>query len=768
MKRITIITALLAIIATHAAAQWSWGGAMYYGQNFHADSIKFNSPVIVNIANNNTLIASRVQSEGNSFSKMGGGRFAIDSVNLRWNDSLIFVGRSDTILLLGTLGAYNGDSIGFFFAGVIKASADTLCRFVINQNDTVTQTFDAFGYVADDRQLLFEQFSDSYTRMVRGMNRLRAAYNIYNGGRAMVEGMYDSRLVNIIDSGVLITGGNSTGGGVRDVTYFDKQRSGYDTLINVASNANLRIGDYPGPSLAKVDGTVKQDGTLEIDVYNPFAAYSLDPVETAQFWTNSFSDRIKIDSGYYTFGANAILDPAFDPAFEPYIEDSLDYWLPVIMFKTTSATNILNPANVTVNQTLPGWALEFAVGTGTGGTVLGWGYLHFSKFIMHKTARLIFINGGLQPEQNGTYPNPIAVMGSDTLLYTIEAINASQHAATLTITDTLPAYMQYINGTAAFLGGATGTITSGTTTSLTPNRDTVQWTLTSIPAGDTVRVSLKAQTAYGSTASQPLYVNTAWVKEGSEMHRRTTGTYHQGAGTSLVVFSAAAGGSIFNAEPQAVEYGYSPRSNELLVVPDDGYMFAGWKHEAYISHRGNEIPAAAGIMDVETLPVRGNVELTACFTPVSYAVKYFLHGGTADNPEIYNVETSDIHLAPPVKDNDVFTGWTGSNGDTPEINAVIPHGSTGERYYYANYLKSGREDSSVDEETDDNIWASDEYLYIRTGTSPCVVRIYSPDGILRHTQTVVGLTKIRLPGGVYIVTLNGNPGRKVFVGIGKR
>jgi uncharacterized repeat protein (TIGR01451 family) len=509
---------------------------------------------------------------------------------------------------------------------------------------------------------------------------------------------------------LLITGGNSTGGGVRDVTYFNKQRIGYDTLINVAGDATLRIGDYPGPSLAKVDGTVKQDGALEIDVYNPFVTYPLDASETAQYWgAGKFSDRIKIDSGIYTFGANPVINPAFDPAFAPYIEDSLDYWLPVIMFRNTSAANIRNAANVTVNQTLPGWALEFAVGNGTGSTVTGWGYLHFSKFIMHKTARLIFTDSGLQPELNGTYPNPIAVMGADTLLYTIEAINASQHAATMVVTDTLPAYLQYIAGTAAFLGGATGTITAGTTNALTPNRDTVQWTLTSVPAGDTVRVSLKAQTACGSTASQPLYVNTAWVREGNEIRRRTTGTYHQGAGTSVVTFSAAAGGIIFNAEPQAVEYGSAPRSDALLVLPDEGYRFAGWSHPAYISHRGVQIPAAKGIMDVETLPVKGNVELRAEFVAAEVVVP--------DEPF-----------------------------------AKIPTAEGSDSIARSNTVAS-------------DVWSSGNTLYVKTVAKDEILRIYTPDGVLQRQYSIsaTGLTTYKLRKGVYIVALGKSSAKKILI-----
>ena len=70
--------------------------------------------------------------------------------------------------------------------------------------------------------------------------------------------------------------------------------------------------------------------------------------------------------------------------------------------------------------------------------------------------------------------------------------------------------------------------------------------------------------------------------------------------------------------------------------------------------------------------------------PVTYRITYNLNGGTANNPITY---TSDdvITLNPPIKENHVFIGWTGSNGDTPQMNVTIPKGSTGDKEYTANY-----------------------------------------------------------------------------------
>ncbi|MDR1223996.1 MAG: hypothetical protein LBL07_14130 [Tannerella sp.] len=43
--------------------------------------------------------------------------------------------------------------------------------------------------------------------------------------------------------------------------------------------------------------------------------------------------------------------------------------------------------------------------------------------------------------------------------------------------------------------------------------------------------------------------------------------------------------------------------------------------------------------------------------------------------------------------------------------------------------------------------------------------MYTPDGILHRLQTVIaaGETRIKLPRGIYIVTLNNGAGQKVMI-----
>ncbi len=68
-----------------------------------------------------------------------------------------------------------------------------------------------------------------------------------------------------------------------------------------------------------------------------------------------------------------------------------------------------------------------------------------------------------------------------------------------------------------------------------------------------------------------------------------------------------------------------------------------------------------------------------------YTIEYDLGDGTATNPPLYSEGSPDITLNNPTKYKAIFVGWTGSNGDTPEVTVTIPTGSTGNRNYIAHF-----------------------------------------------------------------------------------
>ena len=378
-----------------------------------------------------------------------------------------------------------------------------------------------------------------------------------------------------------------------------------------------------------------------------------------------------------------------------------------------------------------------------------------NPFVMTKNATLWY-DASNSFAHNGTYPNPVSVLYNENIEYTIKAVNGLLSNTNIVIVDTIPAYLDYVANSAV--------PTSGT---YNASDKSIRWTFSGIAPTVSVTASFKATPASGAVASQPLFINNAWVSLGGGSQISTNSTFHQGAGISIVLFSAGLGGNIYNAGEQVLDYMTTP-SSRIIIAPDEGYRFAGWSHGDYTSLRGVTIEAQEGIMQYDTLTVYGNVELHASFVPEEYAVHYYLNGSenAAMNPEKYTIKSGTIELKAPEKAGDTFTGWTGSNGETPQQSVVISGGTTGELVFYANFQLSGREE--VDLEVSDNAdkaWAVKDDLYVRTSKAGSIVRIYSLDGVLRELYTIVstGVTTRKFPRGIYIVIINNNIGQKIRI-----
>lgn len=74
------------------------------------------------------------------------------------------------------------------------------------------------------------------------------------------------------------------------------------------------------------------------------------------------------------------------------------------------------------------------------------------------------------------------------------------------------------------------------------------------------------------------------------------------------------------------------------------------------------------------------------YTPTTYNItlKNATTNGT-DKKIPYTIETPTFSLESPSKTGYTFTGWTGSNGSTPQTTVTISQGSTGDRVYTANW-----------------------------------------------------------------------------------
>ena len=116
----------------------------------------------------------------------------------------------------------------------------------------------------------------------------------------------------------------------------------------------------------------------------------------------------------------------------------------------------------------------------------------------------------------------------------------------------------------------------------------------------------------------------------------------------------------------------------------EGYTFLGW------TGSNGSTPE----MTVTVSPLwTGNKSFTANWekTTNTYNISYDLNGGEMPsgitNPDSYTNEDS-FTLNNPVREGYYFLGWTGSNGETPQITVTIEVGTSGDLSYAAHWTDS--------------------------------------------------------------------------------
>jgi hypothetical protein len=381
MKKIALFCVLLITLISpiSATAQWSWEGQIYFGLNQNLFiPVTFNGDVYVTVANGFTVRAPQaVVNTAYTMYKKGGGRFWFQSDNPLFTRNIVYVGKSDTVRLDGIFGPFVNDSIGYLYGGSIISSNDSISFFHLHQNDTVVQTFDASGYNHLNTNLYVYSDTRSALRIIKSSARLAGRVIIPNSGTLYIDGTYNAKVS--VTGGKLITGENSVDG-YRDYAVFANTFN--DSTITV-NNATMQIGTYAGPSLAyvKSGNVIQENGSaLKIDVYNPNPpiSWNLTPGIHSD-WKSSFSDRIYMEGKDYIFKTNSKIDVNWDTAYISSIADDTAFYLPVIMLNNASAQQIGGVNDVTANQTLPGWRINFITGDGSNGTQTGWGYIKGKK-----------------------------------------------------------------------------------------------------------------------------------------------------------------------------------------------------------------------------------------------------------------------------------------------------------------------------------------------------------------------------------------------------
>ena len=111
----------------------------------------------------------------------------------------------------------------------------------------------------------------------------------------------------------------------------------------------------------------------------------------------------------------------------------------------------------------------------------------------------------------------------------------------------------------------------------------------------------------------------------------------------------------------------------------NGYTWHGWTGSYNISDKKYSF-----IMPDEDIILTANASINV------YTIGYNLDGGTVtpENPTSYTLKTEDFTLKNPTKTGFSFMGWTGSNGDIPQLFVTIKKGTLGNLNFKANWKRN--------------------------------------------------------------------------------
>lgn len=160
----------------------------------------------------------------------------------------------------------------------------------------------------------------------------------------------------------------------------------------------------------------------------------------------------------------------------------------------------------------------------------------------------------------------------------------------------------------------------------------------------------------------------------SNTERKEVHLYGKWSPVSYQITYNLGGGSISG---EKTSYTVESETFTLPIPVREGYTFSGWT-----GSNGGVLQTTVKVEKGST----GNKAYNANWSPVAYQITYHLNGGSMTGQKTsYTIESADFILPTPVKDGYEFTGWTGSNGTTPQTRVVISKGSMGNRTYQANW-----------------------------------------------------------------------------------
>ena len=108
----------------------------------------------------------------------------------------------------------------------------------------------------------------------------------------------------------------------------------------------------------------------------------------------------------------------------------------------------------------------------------------------------------------------------------------------------------------------------------------------------------------------------------------------------------------------------------------DGYTFTGWSGTDLDGDNNKNVKVNKG--------TRKNLEFTAHWSPITYAINYDLNGGSGSNTTSYTIEDRVV-INNPIRENYNFVGWSGTGLSQTTKDLVLEVGNFGIKNYTANW-----------------------------------------------------------------------------------
>ncbi len=172
--------------------------------------------------------------------------------------------------------------------------------------------------------------------------------------------------------------------------------------------------------------------------------------------------------------------------------------------------------------------------------------------------------------------------------------------------------------------------------------------------------------------------HTVYVTVGDAAGNYETQSYSYKIATRYTLTYNSNGGEACDPSSKSVSFDETaPKWGSLCSTSRDKYTFKNW----------NTASNGSGTTITADTIATSNLTIYAVWEAINYTITYDLAGGRVStaNPATYNVETNNFTLTNPTRSGYVFTGWTGTNGTTPQKNITISKGSSGDRTYTANW-----------------------------------------------------------------------------------